>query len=141
MSQPRHTTTTTDDPVLLLVVPVTLQVHYKNQEPIGWLVFPWAAFLNHSCRPNCRVIVKGAVMRVVTNAAIKAGEELCISYIDDTLPVSRRRHLLHVLPSHPPIHSPTHPPQHVGGMGCYFWHGASKAGRSIAPPNATSSAA
>lgn len=50
---------------------------------------------NHSCDPNCHVhSVDDSTVYVTTNRDISKGEELTISYIDNTLPLSDRRNLI-----------------------------------------------
>lgn len=39
-----------------------------------------ARYINHSCRPNCEVEVKGNKVFVYSKRAIKPGEELCYDY-------------------------------------------------------------
>jgi SET domain-containing protein len=62
---------------------------------IGRAVLPAASYFNHSCAPNIRA---GQGMRVAVNFAtmhdVRAGEELCINYIDLDLPRSSRQHEL-----------------------------------------------
>lgn len=39
-----------------------------------------ARYINHSCRPNCEVEVKGNKVLIFSKRAIKPGEELCYDY-------------------------------------------------------------
>lgn len=54
----------------------------------GYAIFPLLALINHSCKPNCAVefTFSGALF-VLAQApdAVKAGEELFISYLDSSL--------------------------------------------------------
>ncbi|CEM23205.1 unnamed protein product [Vitrella brassicaformis CCMP3155] len=55
---------------------------------------------NHSCVPNCAVgsLKEDSTLTVTTLREISAGEELCISYIDCSLPLaSRQEKLMHYL--------------------------------------------
>lgn len=50
---------------------------------------------NHSCDPNCHIhSVDDSTVYVTTNRDISKGEELTISYIDNTLPLDDRRSLI-----------------------------------------------
>ncbi|KAH7646959.1 SET domain containing with a cysteine cluster at the C-terminus [Cryptosporidium bovis] len=51
---------------------------------------------NHSCDPNCCVYSMGdSTVYISTIRDIKEGEELTISYIDNTLPLTERKKLIH----------------------------------------------
>lgn len=50
------------------------------QSKIGIGIYPMAAMLNHSCRPNCRVVFHNARLEIVATNDICTGDELCISY-------------------------------------------------------------
>eukprot|EP00929_Paragymnodinium_shiwhaense_P074029 TRINITY_DN37857_c0_g1_i1.p1 TRINITY_DN37857_c0_g1~~TRINITY_DN37857_c0_g1_i1.p1 ORF type:complete len:507 (+),score=101.54 TRINITY_DN37857_c0_g1_i1:140-1522(+) len=61
----------------------------------GATLFQVVAAMNHSCEPNCRVKYDGnAIATVVALREIQAGEELCISYIDEDAPFEERREQL-----------------------------------------------
>ncbi|CBZ52722.1 conserved hypothetical protein [Neospora caninum Liverpool] len=65
----------------------------------GGGVYTLHACVNHSCEPNCAVSSWGpeggdSTLTVTTVKAVEAGEELTISYVDEALPVRRRRQLL-----------------------------------------------
>lgn len=60
-------------------------------------LYHWPSFFNHSAKPNVARWCVGDVMGFVTNQAVRAGTELCISYIEhDVLcePAWRRNQLL-----------------------------------------------
>eukprot|EP00026_Physarum_polycephalum_P003924 Phypoly_transcript_03941.p1 GENE.Phypoly_transcript_03941~~Phypoly_transcript_03941.p1 ORF type:complete len:438 (+),score=59.35 Phypoly_transcript_03941:819-2132(+) len=59
-------------------------------------LFILGSFFNHSCEPNCEWKVQAGTHKVnfVASKKIKKGEEICISYIDHTLPKSERLKLL-----------------------------------------------
>ncbi|PFH37806.1 putative histone lysine methyltransferase, SET [Besnoitia besnoiti] len=66
----------------------------------GGGVYTLHACLNHSCEPNCAVASwgqegEGSTLTVSTRRRVDAGEELTVSYVDETLPAARRRQLLH----------------------------------------------
>ena len=74
------------------------------------------SFFNHSSRPNCSRWAIGDVMFFVTNQPVKAGEELCISYIEhDVLCESpfRRNRMLR-MDFNEPDDGKTYPPQDDG---------------------------
>lgn len=51
---------------------------------------PVLGFINHSCDPNAYVVMDGPTVSVRTLRPIKHDEEVFISYVDTTNPVSRR---------------------------------------------------
>eukprot|EP00750_Incisomonas_marina_P004306 INCI13458.19.p1 GENE.INCI13458.19~~INCI13458.19.p1 ORF type:complete len:619 (+),score=94.61 INCI13458.19:1695-3551(+) len=68
-------------------------------------MYPLICRMNHSCEPNVKVLFSAqqemprtssrpARASVVALRPIKAGEELCFSYIDSSLPASSRQQLL-----------------------------------------------
>ena len=59
--------------------------------PVGAGVYPKASLFNHSCAPNVVAIWDGAKVNMRTLAAVAAGDELCIAYVDPLLPTARRR--------------------------------------------------
>ena len=71
---------------------------------IGEGVYPCAALLNHSCSPNCILRYKlgiprhqckdqyhQPILQIIASKDICAGEELCHSYVDLSLPTEVRR--------------------------------------------------
>eukprot|EP00439_Symbiodinium_sp_Y106_P065947 s5068_g10.t1 len=53
------------------------------------------ALMNHSCRPNCEIdYSNNSTAIVVALRELRTGEELTISYVDEQLPVRRRRRAL-----------------------------------------------
>ncbi|KAI4177949.1 MAG: hypothetical protein LQ343_000033 [Gyalolechia ehrenbergii] len=63
-------------------------------DPLGTCVSTYASKMNHSCNPNCAVIFSGASLSVRSLQSIRAGGELTQSYVDRTMPTSRRRQSL-----------------------------------------------
>ena len=60
---------------------------------IGREVYLAASMLNHSCAPTCEM-TRASVCEVRTTRSVQEGEELTISYIDESLPRSHRiKHL------------------------------------------------
>ena len=45
-------------------------------------LYYWPSFFNHDSRPNVSRYAVGDIMWLVTNQNVKAGEELCISYLE-----------------------------------------------------------
>ena len=60
-------------------------------DPLGLCLSPRSALLNHSCAPNTAIIFSGPTLTLRSLAAIPAGSELSISYIDVTNPTSARQ--------------------------------------------------
>ncbi|PCH44406.1 hypothetical protein WOLCODRAFT_144962 [Wolfiporia cocos MD-104 SS10] len=52
----------------------------EESECLGFAVYPRPSFFNHHCSPNVKKVRRGRALRFVTTEAIRAGEELCISY-------------------------------------------------------------
>ncbi|KAL6246684.1 Histone-lysine N-methyltransferase set-6 [Rhinocladiella similis] len=52
-----------------------------GSECFGFGVWPEASYWNHSCEPNLRKQRTGRTWTFSTNRPVKAGEELCISYL------------------------------------------------------------
>ena len=46
----------------------------------GWNKKNTARYINHSCRPNCEIIIRKARVFVMAKRAIKPGEELAYDY-------------------------------------------------------------
>ncbi|KAL9031816.1 MAG: hypothetical protein Q9196_000189 [Gyalolechia fulgens] len=63
-------------------------------DPLGTCVSTTASKMNHSCNPNCTVIFSGASLSLRSLQSIPAGGELTQSYVDQTMPTSRRRQSL-----------------------------------------------
>ncbi len=66
----------------------------RNVDLLGRGLYLQASMFNHSCVPNCSVSAGATTLEVVTDEAVRAGQELCISYIDLQQPVSARQKLL-----------------------------------------------
>lgn len=60
-------------------------------DPLGLILDPVLGHLNHSCDPNAFVIMDGSATSLRTLKPIKKDEEVFISYIDTTNPLSRRQ--------------------------------------------------
>ena len=58
---------------------------------VGAGCYPAAALLNHSCRPNCVLAFNGSTLQVRTLVDVRAGDELCHSYVELCQPTSVRR--------------------------------------------------
>lgn len=67
--------------------------HDSELRPTGIGLFPLAATLNHSCAPNAVVLFDGARggARVRAVAAVPAGDEVTIAYVDVAAPTPLRR--------------------------------------------------
>ncbi len=57
-----------------------------SEQKFALALFPLAARLNHSCRPNCMRLATPTGMYVVAICDIKAGDELTVSYIPTYIP-------------------------------------------------------
>ena len=66
----------------------------RNIDLLGRGLYLQAAMFNHSCAPNCSVSAGTKALEVVTDEAVRAGDELCISYIDLHQPASARQKAL-----------------------------------------------
>jgi SET and MYND domain-containing protein len=53
-------------------------------DPLGLVFDPFACLANHSCDPNAYVVMNGTELSFRTLKDIAAGEEVFVSYIDDT---------------------------------------------------------
>lgn len=56
------------------------ELGFKSLSAVG--LYTKASFFNHSRYPNCQRFAIGDIMFFVTNQQIRAGEEVCISYIE-----------------------------------------------------------
>ncbi|KAG9832963.1 SET domain-containing protein, partial [Aureobasidium melanogenum] len=63
-------------------------------DPIGVATDPTACSANHSCEPNASVLFDAPRLMMRSLAPIKKGEEVFISYVDNTDPFYRRQALL-----------------------------------------------
>ncbi|KAH0380930.1 SET domain-containing protein, partial [Aureobasidium melanogenum] len=63
-------------------------------DPIGVATDPIACSANHSCEPNASVLFDATRLMMRSLAPIKKGEEVFISYVDNTDPFYRRQALL-----------------------------------------------
>ena len=68
-------------------------------DKIGIVIHPLASLINHSCKPNAFVRFNfgsdGITMDVRAMGKIARGEEIFLSYIDETEPIYRRRGMLY----------------------------------------------
>ncbi|KAK0194093.1 hypothetical protein F5146DRAFT_1034215 [Armillaria mellea] len=62
-----------------------------DSEMLGFAMYIKASYFNHDCFPNVRKQREGRSMHFYATRDIEAGEELCISYIDASDPVEKRR--------------------------------------------------
>ncbi|CAN0896976.1 Histone-lysine N-methyltransferase ATXR2 [Linum grandiflorum] len=64
----------------------------------GTAFYPIQSCMNHSCRPNARAFKRDedrdGVATILANRAIRKGEEITISYVEEELPLAERRALL-----------------------------------------------
>jgi SET and MYND domain-containing protein len=56
---------------------------FPESEQLGWALYPRSSFFNHACTPNIAKLRIGRLMCFSAMRAIKAGEELTISYLGD----------------------------------------------------------
>lgn len=63
-------------------------------DPLGTCVSTYASRMNHSCNPNCTVIFSGASLSIRSLQSVPAGGELTQSYVDRSMPTSRRKQSL-----------------------------------------------
>lgn len=60
-------------------------------DPLGLALDPKSSSINHSCEPNAVVVFDGPRLSVRALKALKAGEEVSISYIDSSAPYGVRQ--------------------------------------------------
>ncbi|KAH3744711.1 histone-lysine N-methyltransferase ASHR1 [Pelomyxa schiedti] len=60
-------------------------------QPIGVGLYPLAAIINHSCKPNCVTVFEGDTVFVRAIEPITAGTELTVTYIELGATVQQRR--------------------------------------------------
>lgn len=63
-------------------------------DSLGLTFDPTIALLNHSCNPNCAIVFDGNVASIRSIRDIRSGEQLTISYIDNTFKRATRRRQL-----------------------------------------------
>jgi len=68
-----------------------MSLDHLEREGLGIAFDPLAAKMNHSCDPNAFFFFEGAHIRVRSLRPIRSGEEVTISYIDNTLHRSYRK--------------------------------------------------
>ncbi|PPR02139.1 hypothetical protein CVT24_011389 [Panaeolus cyanescens] len=66
----------------------------EESEMLGWGAFTFASYFNHSCIPNIKKRRDKQKLIFYTLRDIQQGEEMCISYTDETAPLKERRALL-----------------------------------------------
>jgi hypothetical protein len=74
-----------------------VDIALKNPVPAGIVVYAAASSFNHSCEPNVawtHLPEAPNVIVLVAKRAIAKGEQLCVSYIDETADYARRRQAL-----------------------------------------------
>lgn len=75
--------------IKLLINSITLVT--QTFDPIGIAFDPLASLINHSCDPNSVMIFNGRSLSVRALKEISKGEEITISYIDNTSPTHKRQ--------------------------------------------------
>ena len=60
-------------------------------DPLGLILDPQVAMINHSCTPNAIIVFDGPKLTVRALDAIASGDEVLISYIDSTAPYGVRQ--------------------------------------------------
>jgi SET and MYND domain-containing protein len=63
-------------------------------ETVGMALDPLASLMNHSCDPNAVYLFEGTTIRVRSLKPISPGQEIFISYTDNTMDYDIRNHLL-----------------------------------------------
>ena len=71
-----------------------MSLEHLEHEGIGICLDPLAAKMNHSCDPNAFVFFEGSQIRVRSLRPICPGDEVTISYINNTLQRPYRKALL-----------------------------------------------
>jgi hypothetical protein len=51
-----------------------------SKRQIGTVVYGFSSYFNHSCDPNMTFIIGGKANVMLATRAVRAGQELCISY-------------------------------------------------------------
>ena len=59
-----------------------------SKRQIGTVVYGFSSYFNHSCDPNVTFIIGGKANVMLATRAVRAGQELCISY-GPTFPLPR----------------------------------------------------
>ncbi|KAH7123742.1 hypothetical protein B0J11DRAFT_462829 [Dendryphion nanum] len=59
-------------------------------DPLGIIIDPLLCQINHSCDPNAYLMLEGPTVSLRTLRPIEKDEEIYISYIDTTIPFTRR---------------------------------------------------
>ncbi|KAF9447360.1 SET domain-containing protein [Macrolepiota fuliginosa MF-IS2] len=65
-----------------------------DSEMLGWGLYPFGSYFNHDCEPSLHKKRQGRVMEYYALRDVCAGEELCISYVDNDEGVDQRRKAL-----------------------------------------------
>uniref|UniRef100_A0A8H8CJ56 SET domain-containing protein n=1 Tax=Psilocybe cubensis TaxID=181762 RepID=A0A8H8CJ56_PSICU len=58
----------------------------EGSEMLGWGAYVFGSYFNHDCAPNLKKFRNGRAIQFYSLRDIRAGEELCISYVDETNP-------------------------------------------------------
>ncbi|KAF9044246.1 hypothetical protein BJ165DRAFT_1528805 [Panaeolus papilionaceus] len=66
----------------------------EESEMLGWGAFTFASYFNHGCAPNVKKRRERQKLVFYTLRDVQEGEELCISYTDETVPVKERQAVL-----------------------------------------------
>ncbi|KXN89179.1 putative lysine methyltransferase SET6 [Leucoagaricus sp. SymC.cos] len=65
-----------------------------DSEMLGWGLYSFGSYFNHDCSPTLYKKAKGRAMEYYALRDVEAGEELCISYVENNDEVMKRRDAL-----------------------------------------------
>jgi SET domain-containing protein len=71
-----------------------MAIYSLEQEYLGIGLDPLASLINHSCKPNAYCLFEGSEIRIRSLQRISAGDEIAITYIDNTVDKHSRQVLL-----------------------------------------------
>ncbi|ORY09409.1 hypothetical protein BCR34DRAFT_568355, partial [Clohesyomyces aquaticus] len=69
----------------------SLTIVTPSYDPLGIMIDPILAHINHSCEPNVYLVMDGAEVDIRSLRPLKKDEELFVSYVDNTNPYARRQ--------------------------------------------------
>lgn len=96
LSSHSHSTGRSSAAALMKAASASIQSTPNNENKQGSAVYLLGSMFNHSCEPNVNVVFSNndAVVSFAAGCDIPKHTELCISYIDQTMPrMFRREHL------------------------------------------------